>query len=91
VDNLLFSISQVIGLRPASKYEYENFRRWFDVKNPIVQEEIDFLRYPHDMIALGGSEEGWLFHKIKETNSRIFSENASSRYPITMILNFNDN
>lgn len=67
----------MIGLRPASQYQYENFRRWFDLTNPVVQEEIEFLRYPHDMVALAGSDQGWLFNKIEEANSELFTDKAS--------------
>lgn len=76
VDDLLKSVSETIGMKKASEYQYENFRRWFDLKNPVVQEEIDFLRYPQDIVALGGADHGWLFHKLEEANSRFFTDKA---------------
>jgi hypothetical protein len=63
-------------MRSASGYQYENFRRWFDVKNPVLLQEIEFLRYPHDMVTLGGSDQGWLFHKVEEANLRFFTDKA---------------
>jgi hypothetical protein len=44
--------------------------------NPVVQEEIDFLRYPQDMVALGGEDQGWLFQKIEQANSGLFTDKA---------------
>jgi hypothetical protein len=73
----LASVSETINMRPASQYQYENFRLWFDLKNPVVQEEIEFLRYPHDMVALGASDQGWLFNKIEEANLRFFADKVS--------------
>lgn len=70
-------------MKKASKYQYENFRRRFDLKNPVVQEEIDFLRYPQDLVALGGSDHGWLFHKFEEANSRFFTDKARPLLPST--------
>jgi hypothetical protein len=47
-----------MAMRSASQYQYENFRRWFDLKNPIVQKEVDFLKYLQDMVALRGEDQG---------------------------------
>jgi hypothetical protein len=63
-----------MAMRLASQYQYQNLRRWFDLKNLVVQDEIDFLRYPQDIVALRGEDQGWLFHKIKEANSSLFTD-----------------
>ncbi|KAI9780828.1 MAG: hypothetical protein M1839_006455 [Geoglossum umbratile] len=75
-NNLLLSISGMLALQRASSYQYENFRRWFDYRNPLVQEEVDFLRDPHDLVALGGPERDWLHRKIEGINSRLFTDKA---------------
>jgi hypothetical protein len=72
-DNLLLSNSSILGLTPATEYQYVNFRRWFDAMRPVVEEEEDFLRDPRDLIALGGPQREWLHQKLEEANFSIFT------------------
>jgi hypothetical protein len=66
-------VSQTIALPAASDYQYENFRNWFDLKNPIVLEEYDFLRNKQDLVNIGGPDRDWLYKKIEGRNTRFFS------------------
>lgn len=77
IDHLLASVSETIDRPPGTRYQFENFRHWFDCRTPLYRRKPTSLRHLQDMVGLHGSGQGWLFHRIEKANSRFFTDKAS--------------
>ncbi|KAH0536681.1 hypothetical protein FGG08_006476 [Glutinoglossum americanum] len=83
-DEFISKAKNIASLQQPSKRDYQSVRRWFKNRQPLVDEEQDFIRCKEDLIALRHGREcagfdGLVERMVQKMNCRLISGDVQTQ------------